>query len=77
MSAILAQQAARGMLGAGQDLTNASITGEAFRGRVEGRSLLGEVEAVDTSIEGSAFVTGYQTFVLDERDPLGNGFRLS
>ena len=29
-----------------------------------------------TSVEGQAYVTGYHTFVIDDRDPLGNGFLL-
>jgi trans-L-3-hydroxyproline dehydratase len=64
------------MIGIGQDLVNAGITGETFRGRVEGPAELGAEQAVETSIEGRAFVTGYQTFVVDDRDPLGDGFLL-
>jgi proline racemase len=30
-----------------------------------------------TSIAGTAYLTGYSTFVVDERDPLGEGFLLS
>ncbi|MEO7198085.1 MAG: proline racemase family protein, partial [Solirubrobacterales bacterium] len=75
-SALLAQRFSRGLVQTGRDLINASITGEVFRGRVEGRTRLGDYDAVETSIEGSAYVTGYNSFVVDDRDPLGDGFLL-
>ncbi|MEO7118729.1 MAG: proline racemase family protein, partial [Candidatus Limnocylindrales bacterium] len=75
-SAILAQRFARGLVQTGRDLINASITGEVFRGRVDARTHLGAEDAVETSIEGSAYVTGYNSFVVDDRDPLGDGFLL-
>jgi proline racemase len=31
---------------------------------------------VVTEIEGSAWITGEHTFVIDDRDPLKDGFRL-
>ncbi|CAN5685133.1 proline racemase family protein [soil metagenome] len=75
-SALLAQRLARGLLAPGKDLVNASITGQTFTARVEGDTLLGAQEAVETSVEGRAFVTGHPTFTVDDRDPLGNGFLL-
>ena len=48
-----------------------------FLGRVEAETRLGDRPAVVTSVGGRAFVTGYSTFVVDERDPLGEGFLLS
>jgi trans-L-3-hydroxyproline dehydratase len=75
-SAILAQRFERGGIAEGQPLRNASITGEVFIGRVEGRTQVGGMPAVETSVEGTAYVTGYGSFVVDERDPLGDGFLL-
>jgi proline racemase len=75
-SALLAYLFARGGIHEGQDVVNAGITGEAFHGRVDGRTVLGDREAVITSVEGTAYVTGYNTFVVDGRDPLGGGFLL-
>ncbi len=75
-SALLAQRATGGTMRAGDELANASITGTLFRGRLEGRATLGPHEAWQTSIAGAAYVTGYQTLVVDERDPLGDGFLL-
>ncbi|MDQ3554058.1 MAG: proline racemase family protein [Chloroflexota bacterium] len=75
-SALLAQAWARGRMADGDQLTNASITGESFIGRVGGRTWIGQQEAVETSIEGRAFVTGYPSLLVDDRDPLGKGFLL-
>ena len=76
-SAILAQLHARGRIKVGKEIINAGITGEHFLGRVEAETSLGPYPAVSTSITGTAFVTGYSTFMVDSRDPLGEGFLLS
>ncbi len=76
-SAILAQLHARGRIKVGQEIVNAGITGEHFLGRIEAETTLGPYPAVSTSIAGTAYVTGYSTFVVDSRDPLGEGFLLS
>jgi len=75
-SAILAQLHARGRLKVGQEIVNAGITGEHFLGRIEEETLLRPYRAVGTSVYGTAYVTGYSTFVVDPRDPLGEGFVL-
>jgi proline racemase len=75
-SALLARLAERAELRTGGEIANASITGAVFRGRVEGRTRLGDTEAWETSVAGEAYVTGFATFVVDERDPLGGGFLL-
>ncbi len=75
-SALLAWLYAAGRLEQGQDVRNASITGEVFEGRVDSVTSLGSHDAVITSVAGHGYVTGYHTFVVDERDPLGDGFLL-
>jgi proline racemase len=75
-SALLAQLFYRGAIGVGREFINAGITGESFVGRVEAETRLGDRPAVITSVSGRAFVTGYSTLVVDERDPLGEGFLL-
>ncbi len=75
-SALLAQAAARSWLGIGDEIRNASVTGEIFRGRLEERTSLGPNDAFITSVAGRAYLTGYSTFVVDARDPLGEGFLL-
>jgi proline racemase len=76
-SAILAQLHGRGRMQVGQEIANASITGERFYGRIESETRMGGQPAIVTSIAGTAYVTGYGTLVVDERDPLGDGFLLS
>ncbi len=75
-SALLSQAAARGRLGVGDAVANASITGEIFTGTIDAATTFGPHAAVETTVGGSAYLTGYQTLVVDERDPLGDGFLL-
>ena len=52
-------------------------TGSARRGVVcVDDAQVGEAPAVITEVEGSAYISGRSSFVLDERDPLGTGFLL-
>jgi proline racemase len=53
-----------------------SIVGTTFRGRVVDRVEVGEKEAIVPEIEGSAWITGEHTFLIDGDDPLKSGFRL-
>jgi proline racemase len=75
-SALLAWLHGAGRVAIGDEIANASITGAVFQGRVEGATRLGDRFAVSTSVTGTGYVTGYHTFVVDERDPLGDGFLL-
>ena len=51
-----------------------SIIGTTFVGAVESRTTVGERPAIVPRIEGSAWITGEHTFVLDDQDPLKDGF---
>ena len=53
-----------------------SIVGTTFRGRVVDRVEVGERSAIVPEIEGSAWITGEHTFLIDGDDPLKAGFRL-
>ena len=75
-SALLAQAGKRGTLVVGGTMRNASLTGAVFTGRLDGPAMLAGQAAWHTSVAGSAYVTGFSTFVVDERDPLGDGFLL-
>ncbi len=63
---------ADGALREGQVLRHDSIIDTTFAARITGAS----EEGVITEIEGSAYLTGRHTFVLDQRDGLGAGFVL-
>jgi proline racemase len=75
-SALLAARYALGASEIGDEIVNAGITGECFVGRLEGLTSLGDREAVVTSVAGQGFVTGHQRYVVDDRDPLREGFLL-
>jgi len=76
-SARMAQMYARGLLDLNQDFVHESINGTCFTGRlVEKVQLTPEVEAVVPTIEGRAWITGFQQFVLDPDDPFPAGFLL-
>jgi proline racemase len=65
-----------GLLGDDRPFVQESIIGTRFTGRVTGRTAVGDHPAIVTEIEGDAWITGEHTFVVDERDPLKNGFRV-
>ena len=75
-SARAALLAADGVLGPGAVLHHESIVGTAFRARVVATVRSEGREAVVTEVEGTAHRTGEHRFVLDPRDPLGEGFVL-
>jgi trans-L-3-hydroxyproline dehydratase len=75
-SALLAWLHATGRIAIGDEIANAGISGSIFMGRVEGATRLGDRFAVSTSVAGTGYVTGYHTFVVDDRDPMGDGFLL-
>jgi proline racemase len=68
-SAKLAVLHAKGELGPGEWFRSESVLGTAFRARIVRETEVGSLPAVTTEIEGSAWITGLQTFVLDPDDP--------
>ena len=87
-AAVMAVLAAMGLLGPDQTFTHESIIGTRFRGRVLERAALSipnsttpnsqgdPLEAIIPEIEGEAYITGENTFLIDDEDPLRYGFRL-
>ncbi|QFU15003.1 4-hydroxyproline epimerase [Microvirga thermotolerans] len=75
-SARMAQLAARGALKEGDAFVHESIIGSTFTGRIEGRAKVGDRDAIVPSIEGWARVTGFNTIVIDDRDPFAHGFQV-
>jgi proline racemase len=53
-----------------------SLIGTLFRGRLLNRTQVGDLPAIVTEIQGSAWITGEHTFYIDEEDPLREGFRI-
>jgi len=75
-SARMAQLAATGRLGEKDVFVHESIIGSTFKGRIEGRAKVGDLDAIIPSIEGWARITGFNTIFLDDRDPYVKGFQV-
>ncbi len=76
-SARVAQLAALNRLKKGEDFVHESIIGSTFIGRIEGEAKVGNLAAIIPSIEGWARVTGFNTIVIDDRDPFAHGFQVA
>lgn len=74
--AVMAVLSAMGLLARDQIFTHESIIGTLFRGRVVDETTVGELAAIVPEISGEAYITGENTFIIDEEDPLAYGFRL-
>jgi 4-hydroxyproline epimerase len=72
----MAHLAARDQLHEGEAFVHESIIGSTFVGRIEGRTKVGNRDAIIPSIEGWARVTGFNTIFIDDRDPFANGFQV-
>lgn len=63
-----------GRLGLGEEYRNESFLGTSFLGRVVDAARVGPYPGGVPEIKGSAFITGMHQFVLDQQDPLPEGF---
>jgi proline racemase len=75
-SAVMAVIDAMGLLAGDRPFVHESLIGTRFTGRVLSRSVVGDYQALVPEIEGSAWITGEHTFLIDDSDPLRQGFRL-
>ena len=75
-AAVMAVIDAMGLLAEDRPFVHESLIGTQFTGRVAGRTVVGEHQAIVPEIEGSAWITGEHTFLVDEDDPLRDGFRI-
>jgi trans-L-3-hydroxyproline dehydratase len=75
-AAVMAVIDAMGLLGTDRPFVHESLIGTRFTGRVTSRTEVGELSAIVPEIEGSAWITGEHTFLVDETDPLKDGFRI-
>lgn len=72
----IAQLCAKGELAVGDVLRNASIIDTVFTGTPLATATVGSYPAVSVEVRGSAHITGFAQWVVDERDPVGEGFLL-
>lgn len=75
-SAKMATLFAKGELKMGEKFFYESILGTIFEGEIVGKAKVGEYDAVIPQITGSAYITGFNHFVIDETDPVKYGFIL-
>jgi proline racemase len=67
---------AMGLLDDQRPFVHESIIGTTFTGRVAARTMVGEYPAIVPEIQGSAWITGEHTFIVDPDDPLEKGFNV-
>ena len=72
----MAQLVARGDLAIGEPFVHESIIGSLFTGTALERTEIAGMAAIVPSVEGWARITGFNTIVIDERDPYAHGFLL-
>lgn len=72
-TAVMAVLDAMGLLADDRHFVHESVTGALFRGRALRRTLVGESSALVAEIEGTAWITGEHTFLLDDDDPFREG----
>lgn len=67
---------ARGEINVGEKHVIESITGSTFTASVAETLNYGEHSAIIPLVEGTAFITGEHTFIIDDNDPMKDGFIL-
>lgn len=75
-AAVMAVLSEMGVLGDDAPFVHESIVGTLFTGTIAGRTRVGDLAAVVPEIQGSAWITGEHTFLIDGDDPLKAGFRI-
>ena len=75
-AAVMAVIDAMGLLGSDKPFVHESLIGTRFSGRLASRTEVGTYQAIVPEIEGSAWITGEHTFLVDDTDPLKEGFRI-
>ncbi len=75
-AAVMAVVDAMGLIAEDRPFVHESLIHTRFAGRVVARTLVGEHQAIVPEIEGSAWITGEHTFLIDDDDPLREGFRI-
>jgi proline racemase len=72
----VAQLYARGKLKLGETMVNESLIGTSFTGKALEETKVGDFDAVIPEVSGRAFITGFNQWVVEEDDPVAEGFFL-
>jgi trans-L-3-hydroxyproline dehydratase len=75
-AAVMAVVDAMGLIGPGTPFVHESLIGTRFTGRIAARTTVGDYPAIVPEIEGAAWITGEHAFLIDQDDPLKEGFRI-
>ena len=75
-AAVMAVVDAMGLIGSETPFVHESLIGTRFTGRIVARTTVGEYPAIVPEIEGATWITGEHTFLIDDNDPLKEGFRI-
>jgi proline racemase len=73
-AAVMAVLDAMGLLPEDQLFVHEGLLGSLLRGRILRRTIVGDLPAIVTEIEGAAWITGEHTFFLADDDPFREGF---
>jgi proline racemase len=65
---------ARGLMGAGDAMTAASVIGSTFDGRIVSETRVDGRAAIVPAIRGSAWITGVTQVMVDDTDPFPQGY---
>jgi proline racemase len=65
---------ARAQMAVGDELIHSSVIGSEFRGRIKAETRIGDRRAIVPTIRGSAWITGFHSYVLDSTDPFPEGY---
>ena len=76
VTARIALQHRRGLIGLDQERTFESVTGALFAGKAVAETTAGDFKAVTVEVGGTAHYTGTASFTLEDGDAIGAGFTL-
>jgi len=76
-SAKMAFLYAKGELKIGEEYCYQSILGTEFIGRIVAETAVGERQGITPEVTGSAYVVGFNTLMVTEKDPFPHGFALN
>jgi proline racemase len=75
-SAAMAVRHAKGLLELDRDFRHEGILGTVFTGRLVEEARIGSYQAVVPTISGTAWITGFASYVVDPQDPFPDGYTI-
>jgi proline racemase len=75
-AAVMAVLDAMGLLPVDHSFVHEGLSGALLRGRIRQRTQVGDLPAILTEIDGSAWIIGEHTFCVDDEDPLREGMEV-